>query len=71
MCISWVFFINTLIFFSMYFAAISVAYFMIYTEDSLCIYIYIYIPLHSCDYLKKVSIRISVATEEGGSRNET
>ena len=44
------------------------------------IYIYIYIPyvchmyqlipLHSCDYLKKLSIQIKVATDEGNSRNE-
>ena len=25
---------------------------------------------HSCDYLKKVSIKINVATDEGNSRNE-
>ena len=28
------------------------------------------IPLHSCDYLKKISIQINVATEEGNIRNE-
>ena len=28
------------------------------------------IPLRSCDYLKKVSIKINVATDEGKSRNE-
>ena len=28
------------------------------------------IPLHSCDYLKKTSIKINVATDEGNSRNE-
>ena len=28
------------------------------------------IPLHSCDYLKKVSIKINMATDEGDSRNE-
>ena len=27
--------------------------------------------LHSCDYLKKISIKINVATNEGNSRNET
>ena len=27
-------------------------------------------PLHSCDYLKKISIQINVATEEGNIRNE-
>ena len=24
-----------------------------------------FIPLHSCDYLKKISIKINVATDEG------
>ena len=36
-------------------------------------YMYIYnqfILLHSCDYLKKISIKINVATDEGNSRNE-
>ena len=28
------------------------------------------IPLHSCDYLKKVSIKINVATDKGNSQNE-
>ena len=28
------------------------------------------IPLHSCDYLKKISIKTNVATDEGNSRNE-
>ena len=28
------------------------------------------IPLHSCDYLKKLSIRVNVATDEGNDRNE-
>ena len=28
------------------------------------------IPLHSCDYVKKVSIKINMATDEGDSRNE-
>ena len=28
------------------------------------------IPLHSCDYLCKVSIKINVATDESNSRNE-
>ena len=28
------------------------------------------IPLHSRDYLKKTSIKINVATDEGNSRNE-
>ena len=31
---------------------------------------YPFIPLHSCDYLKKTSIKINVATDEGNSRNE-
>ena len=42
------------------------------------IYIYIYcnyhmyqfIPLHSCDYLKNISIKINVAIDEDNSRNE-
>ena len=33
-------------------------------------YMYIYIPLHSCDYLKKISIKINVATDVGNGRNE-
>ena len=28
-------------------------------------------PLHSCDYLKKISTKINVATDEGNSRNKT
>ena len=28
------------------------------------------IPLHSCDYLNKVSIKTNVTTDEGNSRNE-
>ena len=28
------------------------------------------IPLHSCDYLKKISIKINVVIDEGNSRNE-
>ena len=28
------------------------------------------IPLTSCDYLKKISIQINVASDEGNSRNE-
>ena len=36
------------------------------------VYIYMYIyPLHLCDYLKKTSIKIKVAIDEGNSRNET
>ena len=29
------------------------------------------VPLHSCDWVKKISIEINVATDEGNSRNET
>ena len=28
------------------------------------------IPLYSCDYLNKISIKISVVTDEGSSRNK-
>ena len=28
------------------------------------------IPLHSCDYLNRISIKTNVATDEGNSRNE-
>ena len=31
---------------------------------------YQFIPLHSCDYLKKTSIKINVAADEDNSRNE-
>ena len=31
---------------------------------------YRFIPLHSCDYIMKISIKINVATDEGNSRNE-
>ena len=31
---------------------------------------YQFIPLDSCDYLKKLTIKINVATDEGNSRNE-
>ena len=27
-------------------------------------------PLNSCDYLKKISIQITVTTDKGNSRNE-
>ena len=30
-----------------------------------------FIPLQSYDYLKKISIKINMATEEGNGRNET
>ena len=30
-----------------------------------------HIPQHSCDYLKKISIKINVATDEGNSPNES
>ena len=29
-----------------------------------------FIPLHSCDYLKKISVKTKVTTDEGNSRNE-
>ena len=29
-----------------------------------------FIPLHSCDYLNKISIKINVATDEGIGQNE-
>ena len=28
------------------------------------------IPLHSCDYLEKISIKLNLATDKGNSRNE-
>ena len=28
-------------------------------------------PLHSCDHLKKISIKTNMATDEGNSQNET
>ena len=28
------------------------------------------LPLHSCDYFKKISIKINVEIDEGNSRNE-
>ena len=34
------------------------------------IHYYYIIPLHSCDYLKKLSIQINAATDEGNGRNE-
>ena len=34
-------------------------------------FIYIMYPQHSCDYLKKISIKTNMATDEGNSRNET
>ena len=34
------------------------------------IYIFIYIYINFLDYLKKISIQINVATDEGNSRNE-
>ena len=51
-------------------------YINIYIWYILSIYIYIFIyiidiiPLHSRDYLKKISIQINVATDEGNGRNE-
>ena len=29
---------------------------------------YQFIPLHSCDYLEKISIKINVATDEGNKK---
>ena len=29
---------------------------------------YQFIPLHSCDYLKKISIKINVATDKGKAK---
>ena len=31
---------------------------------------YQFIPLHSCDYLKKISIKTNVTTDKGTSQNE-
>ena len=31
---------------------------------------YQFIPLHSCDYLKKISIKTNVTTDKGNSQNE-
>ena len=31
---------------------------------------YQFIPLHSCDYLYKISIKINVATDKGNDQNE-
>ena len=31
---------------------------------------YQFIPLHSCDYLDKISFQINAATDEGNSQNE-
>ena len=33
-------------------------------------YIYQFIPLHLCDYLNKIAIKLNVATYEGNSQNE-
>ena len=37
------------------------------------IYIYTHTHTHThlCDYIKKISIKTNVATDEGNSRNET
>ena len=42
------------------------------SEESLSgeYHMYQVIPLHSCDYLYQVSIKINVATDKGNSRNE-
>ena len=37
-------------------------------QTTMALWLYI---LHSCDYLKKISIKINVGTDEGNSRNET
>ena len=36
----------------------------------LYVYVYQLIPLYSCDYLNKNSMKTNVATDEGNSRNE-
>ena len=61
-------------------------YICIYAIAMLCIYVYSYfeksfsggeyhmylfIPLHSCDYFKKNLIKTNLATDEGNGRNET
>ena len=33
-------------------------------------HIYQFVPLHSCDYLKKISIKINLTTDKGNSLNE-
>ena len=33
-------------------------------------HMYLLIPLHSCDYLNKISMKTNVATDEGNSRKE-
>ena len=42
----------------------------IYIYIYIYIYIFIYIYINFLDYLKKISIQINVATDEGNSRNE-
>ena len=55
----------------MYIYTHTYMYLYIYVHMYSYIYIYSYIyPLHSCDYLNKVSIKANVATDEGNSRNE-
>ena len=48
--------------------------YLMYIEVLHCIYKNLlakfYYPPHSCDYLKKISIKINVATDEGDTRNE-
>ena len=34
------------------------------------IHMHEFIPLHSCDYLKKISIKINVVADEDNSSNE-
>ena len=43
---------------------------IIYDIYIIFIHIHQFILLQSCDYLKKISIKIIVATEEDNSRNE-
>ena len=43
---------------------------VIFTYFASFIIVYIYIYIHICDYLNKISIKANVATDEGNSRNE-
>ena len=64
-------YIYILIYTNMYIYTHTYMYLYIYVHMYSYIYIYSYIyPLHSCDYLNKVSIKANVATDEGNSRNE-
>ena len=33
-------------------------------------HMYQFVPLHSCDYVKKISIKLNLSTEKGNSLNE-